>query len=199
MSITLECRHHPINASPRFRYDIQYRRQKLTTLIKKYMSKFDAVTVWVNSNILSEEEVKHYRCKNGEYIVIAPASQDVKFTPLAFIQFMVQPIGMTILQYGIAALTKESPPRRDGSGGTKDQYSWASGTVSKANIPMPLSFGKVPLTGNIIASYTEYDGDENEIKNVLMSHGFGNFKGPVASSMIINEQPFDSYTGVSTE
>ena len=207
MSIRVETRRHPVDLQTRETVVIPYRRQRLSKLIDRYMSEFNGVTVWINSMPIAEDLIPEYRCVNGDHIVMAPKVSG-PVTGVAY--FSAQWWGITALSltasigvgmalsYGIAALTGK-PPERPSTPGVKPDYAWSEGTTATDGIPMPLAFGRVPMSGNIISSYTDYDGDD-EIRYMLLSHGFGNYEGPVADSMTINGQPAASYaSSITTE
>ena len=219
MSIKIECRHHPIDASPSYKYEVQYRRQKLTTLIEKYMPEFDGVDVWIggtSSILLTGDEVKSYRCKNGESFVFVPAVRGPTIGALVgwlaggsfWATVVVSAAIGAGISYGVNALLAKKPGERPTPPGAKPHYAWAEGTTATDGIPMMLAFGKVPLAGNIISSYTDYDVVDasvvtdntglDEIRYALLSHGFGNYKGPIADSMVINGQPLASFAASIT-
>ena len=204
-SLKLDCRKHPVDFTGRERHEIQYRRQRLTTLISQYMSEFNGVCVWVNSNLIAEDEIKSYRCKPGDSIVIAP--KVAVPIPAIAANFWAWATAVTVnaaiataIGYGMNALLAKKPNERPTPPGVKPLYSWSQGTTATDGIPMLLCFGRVTLSGNIISSFTDYDGDENSIRNVLLSHGFGNYEGPVADTLTINGQPAASFaSSITTE
>lgn len=203
-TIKLTCRRHPVDPSAMATHSIQYRRQRVSTLVERYMADFSAVNVWVDSNLLSADQVMTMRLKGGEYVLMAPALKDPISAAIWTFATWIAPyaataaIGMAI-SYGIQALTVKKPGELPPQPGVKPQYSWSEGTTARPGIPMPLCFGRVPLAGNIISSYTTYNADEDEIRYMLVSFGWGNFEGPVADTLLINGQPAAAYSAVTTD
>lgn len=73
---------------------------------------------------------------------------------------------------------------------------WNPHTTRREGLPSPRSYGRNMHPGNIIAKWTDVDGNDREILYLLLEHGDGPTQGNVADQIWLNDQPADHFGSV---
>jgi hypothetical protein len=215
-AIHLRCRRHPFEPRPATETVEVYRRQRLTTLIRKHAGQFNLVNVWVNSNPLQDHEVTTYRCRRGDVIVIAPRLGDLSAAVIwlgnaiagpgtyatagAALKGLAVSAAISVgLSYGINALLPKQSIDAPDTPGVNPEYSFGAETTQAPGLPMEMAFGRNRHTGNLIAWYTHLDDADNETRRIKVSLGYGPRKGPVSGTLKLQDEPAANFTGIAVE
>lgn len=85
----------------------------------------------------------------------------------------------------------EAEPSEDASGRL-----WNPRTTQQEGLPRARCYGKNIHHGNVIAKWTDVDGNDREILYLLLEHGDGPTKGNVADQIWLNNQPVSNFGSV---
>jgi hypothetical protein len=76
---------------------------------------------------------------------------------------------------------------------------WNPHTTQGEGLARPRCYGKNMHHGNIIAKWTDVDGNDREILYLLLEHGDGPTKGNVAEQIWLNDQPISNFGSVTVQ
>ncbi|MBN1807175.1 MAG: hypothetical protein JW837_18155 [Sedimentisphaerales bacterium] len=76
---------------------------------------------------------------------------------------------------------------------------WREHTTQAEGLARPRAYGKNQHTGNIIAKWTDVDGNDREILYLIVQHGDGPTKGIGSNTVYLNDQPSDNFGSVTIQ
>lgn len=79
---------------------------------------------------------------------------------------------------------------------SKEGRTWNPRTTQREGLARPRCYGKNMHHGNILAKWTDVDGNDREILYLLLDHGDGPTKGNVADQIWLNDQPAGNFGSV---
>lgn len=204
---------HPVDNAEREIHTIPYRRQKLSTLCRKYMPDNEELVIHVNQNKLTQDEQKTYRLKPGDEVIMVPALRGGFVAGIGAIIGMVATAAAggygagwwiaanVAISVGTGYLIsmlgpKPKSPKLDGLFQSQS-FSFDPHTVQKQGLVISRGYGRVKHYGNIIQACTVASG-ETETLYMILGLSEGPVEGIVAGSIRINEQPIGNFDNVVT-
>ena len=92
----------------------------------------------------------------------------------------------------VSTLIRPKPPRPEDNSLVSQGFGWEPETRQRQGSPIPMIYGKTLLVGNVIESYTEPTGYDNEqVLNMMVALGQGPIKG--ITNLKINDQNIDDF------
>lgn len=202
---------NPVDVEDREIHHIPFRRQRLRTLLRRYMPHLDDLNIRVNQRRLTKEEQKTYRLHPGDEVIMAPALRDPGtlwaiamwvtgatassysiFTIAAYVALQVG------VSYGMGELIRALGPKPEEYDTPEGQsFTWRPVTRQQQGLSIPRAYGKNKFFGNILSSWTVPDGLDETLCLVL-GLGEGPVKGIVAGSICFQDQPAGNFPDVTT-
>ena len=181
-----------------------YRRQRISTLKRKYANGGDEIGVWRNGEDISDTDLWKNRVRPGDKITFAPRVG--AFAALwaigswLFTNVALPAAYAYAASYAYGEIFGQDLPDSDKSpGGQSFAFNPKSAQVEGGAVPM--AYGRNMHHGTIVARWTDVDatGDTSEILYLLTCFGEGPTKGIVAGEIYLNDRPITDYSGVTTE
>ena len=113
---------------------------------------------------------------------------------LAVAAYVAVMIGISYL--GGKLFGSDIPEADTGATPNAQSRSWNPRSTQQEGIARPRAWGKNLHHGNIVAKWTDVDGDEREVLYIIVEHGDGPTEGivtPIADNVFLNDQPAGNF------
>ena len=185
--------------------EVPYRRQRLSTLYRRYAPSGADIAILRNGVDLGDRDLRKVRARPGDRILFAPRVG--LFAAIAAIAAWAWPKVVTIgwnigLAQGISYLGGElfgqDLPDSDSSA-SGQSFGWNPRTAQVEGSPISQAFGTNSHHGTLIAKWTEVAaaGETSEILYMLVCFGEGPTEGVLDSQIFLNDRPITDYSGVT--
>lgn len=203
---------HPLDNEKKEIHKLPYRRQRLETIRRRFMPDSDDVIIRINQKRLEDEEIKNFRLRPGDEVIMIPALRTGIIEGIGGLLMTItgaETVGAALWAIGINVAVavgagylisllgpKPQSPKLEGITGSQS-FSFAPHTMQTQGLVRPRGYGTVKHHGNIISPYTVADGSSETIYMIL-GLSEGPVEGIVSGSIRINDQPVGNFDNVVT-
>ena len=109
---------------------------------------------------------------------------------------------MGIAYLGGKLFGSDIPEADTGATPNAQSRSWNPRSTQQEGIARPRAWGKNLHHGNIVAKWTDVDGDEREVLYIIVEHGDGPTEGivtPIVDNIFLNDQPVSNFGSVDIQ
>ena len=96
-------------------------------------------------------------------------------------------------------LLQQDVPESEEPSRNAQSTSWNPRTTQSEGLARPRAYGKNMHYGNMVAKWTDVDGDAREILYMIVEHGDGPTKGKGSNIIYLNDQPIGNFGAVTTQ
>jgi hypothetical protein len=199
--------HHPVENNRVSVIEVPFRRQSISQL-KNQFTRGQDVFASLDKRQVDFKQWPNTHVKPGSKVVFLPAVADPGTASFLMFEGWAA-IGAYIaasaaISYGLAYLGGKlfgsDIHQPDTRGKDKGQsYSWEPHTTKQAGIPYPYCWGTNKHYGNIVAQWTDVDGNDDEILYMIIDYGSGPVQGLGSNTVYFNGQPSTNYPDVTIQ
>ncbi len=110
--------------------------------------------------------------------------------------YVALPAGLSYLG---GQLLQQDVPESEEPSRNAQSTSWNPRTTQSEGLARPRAYGKNMHYGNMVAKWTDVDGDAREILYMIVEHGDGPTKGKGSNIIYLNDQPIGNFGAVTTQ
>lgn len=117
----------------------------------------------------------------------------------AFIMAVAWAAAVTLAVYYLTQglFDQDVPDKKDRP--SSQSFGWNPFTIRGEGMPRPMSYGTNMHYGNIVAKWTDVDGNGDEVLYMILDYGDGPIKGRGANIVYIDDQPVGNFPGISIQ
>jgi hypothetical protein len=194
---------NPFDPFDRKHITVPYRKQRLSTITKKFLPEFPRKLIRLNGTIMTDEDIGDKRTVPGDEIIIVPVPEFGIGAAIAGVAtWFATSLGFTSvsamlwtsfvymgLSIGAGYLVRSlsDKPSEFEALDIKPTYSWSPHTLQRQGLEIQRIYGLLRRYGNIVTSWTDITNFKEEIKCEI-AFGTGPCDGIVAGTLEIQDQ-----------
>jgi sulfur carrier protein ThiS len=199
----VRCFCHPVESVGAVIEELDYRRQTLAHLVRRYAPDHQVI-VTLDGRPIEPDRWKRTRVRIGCRVDIVPAVGFFEgiwaVASWVWGTGVIQNLALAFaFSYLGGMIFGSDVQEAEAASNTRQSHSWDPQTTHQEGIPVPKGYGRNRHSGNIVAQWTDVNEDGDEVLYVIVCLGEGPTAGIVAGQVTIDDQPIGNFPGVEVQ